>query len=136
VDLLRAFGVSKNSVIRSVKKYRAEGVKAFYTPRATRGASVMTPTVRAQAQQFLGIGWSRREVAERLNLKLDTLRKAIQQGRLTEPGPLGRGKPASEESPAPQPPTATDKSAGIEDRGRNGTACTRPDDHPWRHSVF
>ncbi len=38
VDVLRAFGVSKNSVIRSVDKYRAGGVKAFYTSRATRGA--------------------------------------------------------------------------------------------------
>ena len=29
-----AFGVSKQSVIRSINKYRAGGVKAFYTPRA------------------------------------------------------------------------------------------------------
>jgi hypothetical protein len=130
VDIVRAFGVSKNSVIRSVNKYRAGGVKAFYTPRATRRASVMTPEVRAQAQQFLGIGWSRGEVAERLNLKLDTLRKAIQQGRLTEPGPLGRGKPASQESPAPQPPTPTDKStrAVADAAAEMGTACTRPDE--------
>ena len=39
VDIVRAFGVSKNSVIRSVDKYRAGGVNAFYTPRATRGAA-------------------------------------------------------------------------------------------------
>jgi hypothetical protein len=130
VDIVRAFGVSKNSVIRSVNKYRAGGVKAFYTPRATRRASVMTPEVRAQAQQFLGIGWSRGEVAERLSLKPDTLRKAIQQGRLTEPGPLGRGKPASQESPAPQPPTPTDKStrAVADAAAEMGTACTRPDE--------
>ena len=38
VDVVRVFGVSKNSVIRSVNKYRAGGVEAFYTPRATRGA--------------------------------------------------------------------------------------------------
>ena len=66
VDIVRAFGVSKQSVIRSVNKYRAGGVKAFYTPRATRGATVMTPEVTAQAQQLLGAGWSRREVAEHL----------------------------------------------------------------------
>ena len=98
VDIVRAFGVSKNSVIRSVNKYRAGGVKAFYTPRATRGASVMTPEVTAQAQQLLGAGWSRREVAEHLGLKLDTLRKAIQQGRLTEPGPLEPGATAPEQA--------------------------------------
>ena len=55
VDIVRAFGVSKQSVIRSINKYRAGGVKAFYTPRATRGL-VMTPEVTAQAQQLLG-GW-------------------------------------------------------------------------------
>jgi hypothetical protein len=130
VDIVRAFGVSKNSVIRSVNKYRAGGVKAFYTPRATRRASVMTPEVTAQAQQFLRIGWSRGEVAERLNLKLDTLRKAIQQGRLTELGSLGRERPASQESPAPQPTTTTDKSTrAIADAAAEmGTACTRPDE--------
>ncbi len=91
VDIIRAFGVSKKSVIRSVNTYRAGGVKAFYTPRATRGATVMTPEVTAQAQQLPGAGWSRREVAEHLGLKLDTLRKAFQQGRLTEPRPTRTG---------------------------------------------
>jgi hypothetical protein len=126
VDIVRAFGVSKNSV----DKYRAGGVKAFYTPRATRRASVMTPEVTAQAQQLLGVGWSRSEVAEHLNLKLDTLRKAIQQGRLTEPGPLGREKPASEKSPTAQLPNATDKStrAVADAAAEMGTACTRPDE--------
>jgi transposase len=129
VDIVRAFGVSKNSVIRSVKKYRAGGVKAFYTPRATRRASVLTPEVTAQAQQFLRIGWSRAEVAERLNLKLDTLRKAIQQGRLTEPGSLGRERPASQESPAPQPITTDKSTRAIADAAAEmGTACTRPDE--------
>ena len=101
VDIVRAFGVSKSSVIRSVNKYRAGGVNAFYTPRATRGASVMTPEVTAQAQQLLGAGWSPREVAEQLGIKLDTLRKAIQQRRLTVPSPLKPGEPAPEKTPVP-----------------------------------
>ena len=130
VDIVRAFGVSKNSVIRSVHKYRAGGVKAFYTPRATRGASVMTPQVTAQAQQLLGAAWSRRDVAEHLGLKLDTLRKAIQQGRLTEPGPPGPQEPASEKAPTSQPASATDKStrAVADAAAEMGTACTRPDE--------
>ena len=73
VDIVRAFGVSKHSIIRSVNKYRAGGVKAFYTPRATRGVTVMTPEVTAQAEQLLGAGWSRREVAEHLGLKPNTV---------------------------------------------------------------
>ena len=68
VDIVRVFGVSKNSVIRSVDKYRAGGVKAFYAARAARSALVMTAEVTAQAQQLLGAGWSRTEVAEQLGL--------------------------------------------------------------------
>ena len=130
VDIIRAFGVSKNSVLRSVDKYRTGGTKAFYATGVKRGASVLTPEVTARAQQLLGVGWSRREVAEHLNLKLDTLRKAIQQGRLTEPGPLGPGEPASEKAPALQPPAATDKStrAVVDATAEMGTACTRPDE--------
>ena len=45
VDIVRTFGVSKISVIRSVEKYRAGGVNAFFAPRAARSASVMTPEV-------------------------------------------------------------------------------------------
>ena len=84
-EIVRAFGVSANGVKRSVAKYREGGAEAFYRPRPARGASVMTPEVRSQAEQLLGAGWNRREVAEELGIKLDTLRKALQQGRVTEP---------------------------------------------------
>jgi hypothetical protein len=143
VEIMRAFGVSKNSVIRSVAKYRDGGIEAFYSPRATRGASVMTPEVTAQAQQLLAAGRSRKQVAEQLGLKLDTLRKAIQQGRLAElcplqpgesasetaPTPLQPGESTPENAPAPVPPTPTDRSTrAVDDAAAEmGTACTRPD---------
>jgi hypothetical protein len=127
-EIVRAFGVSKNSVIRSVHAYRAGNVAAFYAPRVTRGASVLTPEVAAQAQRLLDAGHSPREVAEELGLKCDTLRKAIQQGRLTKPAPLQLRVPASENPAAPQPPAPTDKSArAAQDAAAEmGTACTRP----------
>ncbi len=130
VDIVRAFGISKNSVIRSVDAYRAGGVNAFFTPRTPRGASVLTPEVTAQAQQLLGAGWNPREVAEQLHLKLDTLRKAIQKGRLTKPLPFQPGDSAAEKAPVPQVPTASDKSTrAVEDAAAEmGTACTRPDE--------
>jgi hypothetical protein len=130
VDIVRAFGVSKNRVIRSVNTYRSGGVNAFFSPRVTRGASVMTPEVTAKAQQLLGAGESRAEVAERLGIKLDTLRKAIQHGRLTVPCPVKPGEPAREKAPVPQAPAASDKSMRtVEDAtAEMGTACTRPDE--------
>jgi hypothetical protein len=129
-DIIRAFGVSKNSVIRNVHRYRAGGVAAFYTPRTPRGPSVITPEVAARAQQLLGTGWNPREVANELGLKLDTLRKAIQQGRLIRPCPLPPAEPPSEGAPVPQASDATDKSTrAIEDAAaKMGTACTRPDE--------
>jgi transposase len=130
VDIVRAFGVSKNSVIRSVHTYRAGGVNAFYAPRARRGASVLTPEVTAYAQQLLGTGWSPREVAEQLGLKLETLRKAIQQGRLTKPAPPQPAKSAPEDALVAQPLPASDKStrAVADAEAEMGTACTRPDE--------
>jgi hypothetical protein len=130
VDIVRTFGVSKNSVIRSVAKYRAGGANAFYEPRATRGPSVITPAVTTQAQQLLGAGRSPAEVAAQLGLKLETLRKAIQQGRLTKPCPLQPEVSAAEKAPVPPPPAATDKSTrAVEDAmAEMGTACTRPDE--------
>jgi transposase len=130
VDIVRAFGVSKNSVIRGVHTYRAGGVGAFYAPRARRGASVLTPDVTAQAQQLLESGLSPREVADHLGLKCDTVRKAIQQGRLTKPAALQLGEPTPENRPAPQPPAPTDKStrAAWDAVAEMGTACTRADE--------
>jgi hypothetical protein len=127
-DIVRAFGVAKNSVIRSVNKYRAGGVEAFYTPRAPRGASVITPEVAAQAQPLLAAGWSPREVATELGLKPDTLRKAIQQGRLIRPCSPQPGEPTSEKVPIAHLPIATDKStrAVADAAAEMGTACTRP----------
>jgi transposase len=116
VDIMRTFGVSKNSVKRSVKKFREEGIEGFYGARKRRGATVLTATVTADAQRLLSAGRSRHEVAEELGVKYDTLRKAIQQGRLQEPA-----KPA--ESSA-----ASDKSqrSGEDATAEMGTACTRP----------
>src|SRR6516225_8580900 len=93
VEIVRAFGVSKSSVIRGVHAYRTGGVGAFYAPRAGRGARALTPEIIAQAQHLLDAGLSPREVADHLGLKYDTLRKAIQQGRLTNPAALQLGEP-------------------------------------------
>ena len=80
-----AFGVAKISLKRAVKRYRADGPKAFYTPRRGRGPAVLTPAVLAQAQQLLDEGLETSAVAERLGVKPDTLSKAVRAGRLHQP---------------------------------------------------
>jgi transposase len=81
-DIVRAFGVTKISLKRAVKRYREEGPKGFYKPRQRRGPAVLTAVVLEQAQQLLDEGLDIPEVADRLGIKRDTLRKAVRAGRL------------------------------------------------------
>jgi transposase len=144
-DIIRAFGVSKSSVLRSVDKYRQQGVQGFYQPRRTRGAPVMTPEVIQQARQLLEEGYPKAEVARQLDVPYDTFRKAIDQGRLQMPDTsaqdaasndddAGGGGPAAFGArlvvPGASRPSASDKSTrSNEDRAAGeqmGIACTRP----------
>ena len=75
-ELVRALGISAISLKRYVKRYRQGGARQ---PR------VLTPAVRQKAQELLQQGQERNWVARQLGLKSDTLRKAIQAGRIVEP---------------------------------------------------
>jgi len=90
----------------------------------------MTPEVTARAQQLLADGWSRSETATELGLKPDTLRKAIQQGRLVELAPIQREEATIDAMTISQPPAATDKStrAVLDAVAEMGTGCTPPDE--------
>lgn len=117
-DIIRVFGVSRSSVKRSVKKYETGGIPAFFAPKTRRtGGTVLNKDVMAKAQERLNLGQSRQEVAKQLGIKYDTLRKALNQGRLSEPDPKTKtyGSDKSQRS-------VDDASASM------GTACTRPDE--------
>ena len=85
VDVIRTFGVCKSSVIRSVNKLRKDGPEAFFVRRqGRRGGKVLTRKVLEKAQGLLDQGYTRRDVAQELKVKYDTLCKAINDGRLSE----------------------------------------------------
>ena len=118
IQIIKTFGVSKNSVIRSVNKLRKGGVEAFFKKRSRRrGGNVLTPEVIAKAQGLLDEGYSRGDVCEDLDIKYDTLRKAITSGRLSEP--ISEAVVVSKSSR-----TVVDKTAS---EGM-GVACTRIDE--------
>ena len=138
VDVVRAFGVASISVKRCVKQYREQGCESFYRKRRGRGAAVMTEPVVRQAQQLLNQGHSRKETAQKLNILPDTLRKAINQGKLSEAQPVQ--EPAKDEDTTPPacPHDRTDQAAdweptdksqrGLQDAAAAeglGVACTR-----------
>ena len=84
MDIVRAFGVSKESVKRYTKKYREEGAAGFYKKRNARGTTVITEGVIKEAQQLLNEGNSVTETAKQLTIKRDTLQKSIRAGKLTQ----------------------------------------------------
>jgi len=129
-QIMRTFGVSKNSVLRSVAKYLKEGIDGFYGPRRGRGASVMTAEVIVQAEKLFAVGHSRNEVAKELDVKCDTLRKAINQGRVREPTPVAAEEVSSPPQASHAPGAVSDKSARSDADAATGDemgiACTRP----------
>jgi len=115
-DIIRVFGVSSSSVKRSVKRFRISGASAFYAPKAVHtGGTVLNKERKAKAQELLNLGYSRRQVAEELSIKYDTLRKAINQGRLTESNPPAKTSGSDKSQRSHKDASAT-----------MGTACTRP----------
>jgi hypothetical protein len=74
--------VSTISVKRSVKKYREGGIAGFYKKRNTRSAHVLTAKVLTSVQGLLNSGKVVSAIARQLDLKTDTINKAIRDGRL------------------------------------------------------
>ena len=81
-DIVRAFGVTAIFVKRRVKIYKEHDIEGFYAPKKTRGSAVLIPLVLEEIQQELNEGKSISAIASELNLKADTIRKAILDGRL------------------------------------------------------
>lgn len=84
-QICRAFGVTPISVKRGVKLYRAKGIAGFFEQPRRRGPAVLTPPVLAEVQGLLDEGLTIPEIAAKLDLLADTLRKAVRAGKLHQP---------------------------------------------------
>jgi DNA-binding MarR family transcriptional regulator len=85
MEIQRAFGVSKSSVIRSLKRLQRAGAGGFFSQRrGSRGGTVLTAEVLEKAQRLLDQGYCKADVARELGVGYDTCRKAIHDGRLVE----------------------------------------------------
>lgn len=83
VEIERAFSVSAISVKRALKQYRAGGAKSFFVKvRAVRAGPVLTPARIEEIQLLIDAGLSDLQIAERLDLKRDTIYRAVKGGRL------------------------------------------------------
>jgi transposase len=84
IDIVKAFGVSEITMKRAVKKFREGGTAAFFEPVNRRGGTVFNEKNLLEAQSLFNEGYTRKEVCQKLGIKLDTLKKALQSDRLTE----------------------------------------------------
>jgi transposase len=120
-QVIKTFGVSKSSVIRAQNKLRKGDSEAFFIDhRGRKSAPIMIPQVLEQAQRLLDEGVSRKETAKELGVKYDTIRKAIEDGRLKEKEPA---KTATNKS--------TRSAVDAEAADGLGTACTRVDERTY-----
>lgn len=88
-EIVRAFGVPLSTVKRYCAIYQKEGPSGFYSPRAYRGAAILTAVVLEEAQRLLDEGVPVVDVAKQLGIKRDTLNKAVRAKRLH----VGKKKP-------------------------------------------
>ena len=85
VDVCQAFGITRISLKRAVKLYRAKGPSGFFAKKGCRGPAVLKPALLLEAQRLLDSGMDRKEVADKLGVMRDTFYKAIANGRLHLP---------------------------------------------------
>ena len=114
-QVIKTFGVSKSSIDRALRCYRQEGPEGFFKAKGSRGkGTVMSAQVLKEAQVLLDEGLEKRAVAEALKVPLDTLRRAVWDGRLRQERASGASSSKSER-------TVQDAEAA---QGM-GTGCTR-----------
>lgn len=83
VEINKTFGIPIITVKRGVKLYREKGPGGFFEAAKSRGGKlVLTPSKLGSAQELLDKGKDLGAVSKELGVKKDTLRKALEDGRL------------------------------------------------------
>jgi len=95
----RAFGVPLVSIKRATHLYRTRGPAGFFVAKARREGRRLDAAKLAQARGLIEAGDALATISQRTGVLRDTLRKAIQAGRLPAPKkrpPTRPGKPGKE----------------------------------------
>jgi DNA invertase Pin-like site-specific DNA recombinase len=87
-ELTRATGIPSITLKRAVKLYRSEGTKGFYVEPKRGGPRVLKADVVSTIECFLEQGMKENEIAKQLDIKIDTLKKAIRRGIIKKKKPL------------------------------------------------
>jgi len=85
-DIISTFKVSKESVNRWLRIYREEGGSGFFQEKkSTKRGTKLTDEVLLKVQELLNLGKTPKAIGEELDIKRDTIQKAISAHRLTKP---------------------------------------------------
>ncbi|MCD4676297.1 MAG: hypothetical protein K8S18_09935 [Desulfobacula sp.] len=120
VEIVKTFNVSKESVKRWVKVYKEEGASGFFkTRKSKKKGKVLTKEILQKIQSLLNMGQSVSIIGKSLDIKPDTIRKAILYGRLTKP------VVSDENENSPSAKSKTQSQRNQEDsKALAGMACT------------
>ncbi len=94
IDIIKTFGVTKQTVYRDMKLYKNEGAAGFFKTVKRGGPSVISAEVKVEAEKLLSEGWDAKEVASELDIPYETLRKAIYRGKVFCKNKKGMGDQA------------------------------------------
>jgi len=82
-DIVRSFGVSVDSVARSVKLYKEKGESGFFGPDGRSGkAHKMLPDRKARVQKLINNGISVYRIAKKEKVSEGTIRYWIKKGEI------------------------------------------------------
>jgi hypothetical protein len=82
VEIHRATGVPLITLKRAAELYRAEGPAGFYKEKKGGGPRVLHAEVVQEIENRLENGEDLKKIAGDLNLKLDTVQRAIKSGKI------------------------------------------------------
>ena len=122
-EILKHFPISKGTLKNWVRKYKNGGISTFSHRKKRSNCIVLTESVKAQVQGLLNNGYTKSEIANELDIKYDTIRKAITSGRLTEPNII-EIENRKEENEIKQGSNSSERSL-IDSQAAMGVACTR-----------
>lgn len=81
-ELVKALGIPPVTLKRAVKLYKEKGPQGFFEPQKRGGPRVLTPDVVEEIEHLFNEGKNESEIAQQIGIKVDTLRKGLQQGRV------------------------------------------------------
>ena len=85
LEIAAAFGVTRMTVHRALRRWREQGEAGFRQPRRPRRRTALDEAARQRAQQGLALGRSLRAMAAELGVSHETLRSYVQAGLVAAP---------------------------------------------------